>query len=155
MVKPDRHYTLRAVLSKTPAMRRLVDKASKLNCLKDVVQSYLSPLAAKHCQVGNWEKGVLTLSTPSPAWKHHIRFYHMDLLKRLKQTTLFHDLKTIKIIVTPDIIDQTEKIEKINHFPPPVPLSADSIDYIKTMVEYVDCPVLKTSLLRLAKHAMK
>jgi hypothetical protein len=151
MVKRDRHYTLITVLSKTPAIRRLVDKASNLNNLNHVLREYLSPLVAKHCQVGNWEKGVLTISTTSPAWKHHIRFYHMDLAKRLKQTTIFHDLKAINIIVTPDIMSQAEKTDC---FPPPVPLSMDSVDYIQTMLEYVDCPTLKASLLRLANRAI-
>ncbi len=151
MVKRDRHYTLITVLSKTPAMRRLIDKASKLNALNKVLQEYLSPLVAKHCQVGNWEKGILTISTTSPAWKHHIRFYHMDLAKRLKQTTIFHDLKTIHVIVTPDIVNPEKKADD---FPPPLPLSMDSIDYIQTMLEYVDCPKLKASLLRLVTRAM-
>jgi hypothetical protein len=150
MVKRDRHYTLITVLSKTPAMRRLIDKASNLNTLNIVLREYLSPLAAKHCQVGNWEKGILTISTTSPAWKHHVRFYHMDLAKRLKQTTIFRDLKAINIIVTPDTVGQTEKA---NAFPPPAPLSMDSVEYIQTMLEYIDCPILKASLLRLANRA--
>ena len=150
MVKRDRHYTLITVLSKTPTLRRLVDKASNLNTLNKVLQEYLSPIAAKNCQVGNWEKGVLTISTTSPAWKHHIRFYHMDLAKRLKQTTIFHDLKAINIIVTPD---NTHSIENADCFPPPVPLSMDSVAYIQTMLEYIDCPVLKASLSRLAHGA--
>lgn len=152
MVKRDRHYTLITVLSKTPATRRLIDKASNLNTLNNILREYLSPLVAKHCQVGNWEKGILTISTTSPAWKHHIRFYHMDLAKRLKQTTIFHDLKTINIIVTPDMVT---KADQPDFFPPPVPLSMDSVDYIQTMLEYVDCPTLKASLLRLANRAIE
>ncbi|MEY3183186.1 MAG: hypothetical protein RLZ35_1171 [Pseudomonadota bacterium] len=150
MVKRDRHYTLITVLSKTPSLRRLVDKASNLNTLNEVLHGYLSPLAAKHCQVANWEKGVLTISTTSPAWKHHIRFYHMDLGKRLKQTTIFRHLTAIQIIVTPDV---RHTIEKNNCFPPPVPLSEDSVAYIQTMLAYVDCPRLKAALLKLAEGA--
>ena len=127
MVKRDRHYTLITVLSKTPAMRRLIDKASNLNTLNSILREYLSPLVAKHCQVGNWEKGVLTISTTSPAWKHHIRFYHMDLAKRLKQTTIFHGLKAINIIVTPDIAGS---VEKTDCFPPLILRVMLSVYYI-------------------------
>jgi len=154
MVPRDKHRPFFAVISKNPALRRLVDKASELSTLNDTLRGYLSPFVARHCHVGNWDKGILTLSTTSPAWKHHIRFYHMDLLKRLKQTPVFQNLKTIRIIVTPELGIDKAITDKNDHLPPPVPISPETVSYIQLMTDYIDCPKLKASLLKLSQHAV-
>lgn len=150
MAKPDKHYNLISVLSKTPRLRVLCEKVSQLKHITELVSRYLDPRLAKNCQVANWDKGVLTLSTPSPAWRHHLRFYHMDLLKRLKQEKIFHALRSVKIIVTPK---EMEPISPADYLLPTIPISEHSVEYMHTMAEYIDCPKLKAALLKLADHA--
>jgi len=152
MTRFHSHYTLLGALSKTPALQRVCQKVTSLNEVRDRLHPYLDPALEGRYQVVRWEKGILTLSTESPAWKHYLRFYHMDLLKRLRQEPFFCKLQQIKVIVTPKPSPPPDPYGEA--LLAPFPLSETSVSYVEDASTHVECPKLKAALARLAKHAV-
>lgn len=149
--------TLMTVLSSQAGTKKLIKRANFLSELNTVLQAHLSPTLSKHCRVGQFEKGILTISTDSPAFRHHLRFYQGNLLLRLQETQVFAQLKKIRCIVVPGLSteENTNKKAPSTALPPPPEMSETTADYLKTMAHYIEHPGLQTALRKLAKHHKK
>jgi hypothetical protein len=143
-------FDLTSVITNTPVLQSLLCKAEQLVKLNRLVLQKLDPSLRNHCQVTNLKNGILTLSTPSSAFGHQLRFQEMDILSLLRSNPEFCGLKSIHIQVRPNPITEPPSVTEI--FPRPT-LSLQSASVIIDAAERASSPSLRKALLKLSKRA--
>ena len=124
----------------------LLEKSKALQNLQNIFNSFVSAALIKHCIVANYKKETLVLLTDSASWSTKIRFMTPELLKQLKTTEPFTDIKKIKCKVRPKE-NEIAHVKKQN----PITISAENARSIKTMANTIKDDRLRESLLKLAK----
>jgi hypothetical protein len=97
-------------------MATIITKVSELKLLNGRLSKILARNLAKHCQVANCARGVLTLMIDSSAWSTRIRYVTTDILQELHKDTQLQHITTIKCIVRPKYQQAISK-NKTRHKP--------------------------------------
>ncbi len=123
----------------------LLEKTQSLQKLQAIFNSFVTEALATHCIVANYEKETLVLLTDSASWSTKIRFTTPELLKQLKTTKPFSDIKKIKCKIRPKENEsvQIKKRKLMN-------ISPENARMIKTMANTIKDERLRKSLLNLA-----
>ena len=135
------------IISKNNNLNDLIMKANKIKKLNDFVLGLLDSKLAENTKVSNYRAGILSLSTNSPAYANQLRFDTKKLLMELKSACNWHSLKEITVKVSPvrgmDIPVVDIEVERT--------LSDDNATILEQLSEDIECPKLKSTLMRLAK----
>lgn len=125
----------------------LLEKTQFLLKLQEIFNSFVTEALAQHCIVANYEKETLVLLTDSASWSTKIRFQTPELLKQLKTTKPFSEIKKIKCKIRPkeNEIVHTQKQKPMN-------ISDENAQTIKTIANTIKDERLRESLLKLAEQ---
>ena len=80
-------------------LKSIRQKSQQLVYLNQLVQTVLDNELKPHCQVANYEKGMLTLATDNAAFATQLRYQTPELIKILQQQSPFKDLKNIRYYI--------------------------------------------------------
>ncbi|MFO7604399.1 MAG: DUF721 domain-containing protein [Gammaproteobacteria bacterium] len=128
-------------------LESLVTHARQLQRLQAQYRQQVPEKLANHCQVANFQRGVLTLCCQSSAWATRANMEKAQLLLRLREISAFGLLEDIEVITRP-LTQAVEKKEKTIE----ISMSHESAEIISGMAEAISDPGLKEALRRLAQH---
>lgn len=136
----------------------ILETVHAIQAISQWVQERLPAAVQPHCQVGHYQKGVLTLVASSPAWATQLRFLSGELLQKLRQEPKWIGVRSIQIKVARL---QTTKIEpEMVEEGPERSLPQAAADALQALADGLDestpgNEALKESLNRLAKLTEK
>ncbi len=121
----------------------------QISSLNEKLQQFL-PLTLKgHCQVGNFNKGCLTIITKNTVWATELRYSLPDLRDRFRKDASLHQLATIKIT-----IDQEKAFSESKPIMSPTNLSLNACEAIRAAADGCQYLPLKKALYQLAAEKL-
>lgn len=145
--KTNQSFT--SLLSKDPALNKLITKIQNLEQLNQVIATKLDASLLNNCVVSNIRDGTLILSTNSPAWNHKLRFQSLDLLSSLRADPRWSGLKAIELRV--DYIPLQSNSSSFAT--KTIPLSPSNAKLLNDLAGNLDCKPLADAIRRLAKKS--
>lgn len=95
-----KYKSFKHVLARQPyRVRQLLDKVEEIRCLNELLQQFLDPFLAPHCQVANYRSGCLVIMADSAAWATRLRYAFPDLLGQLRYAGRLTGLLSLHCIV--------------------------------------------------------
>lgn len=79
-------------------------KAGQLKVLQNKINHFLPGELRAHCNIANFEKGILVFALESSAWVMRFRYVSSDLLARLRKEADLPQLCSIEYYVEPDFL---------------------------------------------------
>lgn len=137
------------ILTRSPTLQSMVNKAESLIKLNQAVLKKLGPNLSPHCRVTNLRDGILILTTPSPAWGHTLRFSELELLSTLRAYPEWCGLKAIQSRVRP----LETSLRKISVGLPAPFMSKLSAEHIQAIAQQITDPKLQKALQRLSSRS--
>lgn len=93
---------MRKLVSDThPIVAKVLARAKHLAVLEDALRGALDEELVTHCQIAQFNQGVLSLVTDSPAWGTKLNYLVPKLLADLRQVAGLSHLRSIKVLVRP------------------------------------------------------
>lgn len=134
---------------------QIVETVQALRAIREWVYHALPEDVQQHCQVGHYQKGILTLVASSSAWATQLRFLSGELLQKLRQDPKWAHIRSIQIKV--ESLKPTQIVTDPEPETPPVTLNHEAADAMLSTAADLDTAVpgnmaLKAALERLAKH---
>lgn len=129
-----------------PQLLEICQRAIQLDELNSKLKHYLAPPLSEHCQVGNFSKGCLLITTTNSAWATELRYSLPVLRDRLRKEAGLYQLTSIKIHIA-DISQQIDSKPSNKKA-----LSAIARDTIKEAGELCNYPPLQNALYELAEN---
>ncbi len=127
-------------------LNTLIKHADILSALQVTVANNILPELREHCLVSNIQRDTLTLSTAHANWATKIRYAIPDILKALRSLPETSAIKTIRVIVIPDSINEdTPRKNKLT-------LSRNTAEIINDMASTMSDPEISACLKRLSSH---
>jgi len=131
------------------SLRDILSHASFIEQLNDVIRRHLPREYAGHCQAVTLRQHILVVAADTPAWAARIRYFSVELLNKLRQEPVFSNLKKIQIRVVPrSLVPRSPPSEQKY-------ISGKSASVIQDAVKSIKDPLLKKSLLKLARNKQK
>ena len=91
-----------------PKLIEICQRAIKLEGLSGLLETYLPQPVPKHCRVGSFNNGCLTLVAQDAAWASQLRFLLPDLRDQLRQKAGLYQLASLKVTVSELAIPSTK-----------------------------------------------
>ncbi len=127
-------------------LNTLLKHADTLSALQATVSKKLLPELREHCLVSNVQRDTLTLSTAHANWATKIRYTIPDILKALHSVPETSDIKTIRVIVIPDSVNEDKPGKN------KLTLSRNTAEIINDMASTMSDPEISACLKRLSSH---
>lgn len=152
-----RHHVLELLQSPQCDLANIVQTVQAIQELSHWIQARLPEAIRTHCQVGLYQKGILTLVASSPAWATQLRFLSGELLQNLRQEPRWIGIRSIQVKVARL---QATKIEperpSQEEAPPPMAIPQAAAEAFQALADELDESVpgneaLKAALERLAR----
>lgn len=93
------HHVLELLQSPQCDLANIVQTVQAIQELSDWIQARLPEAIRPHCEVGLYQKGILTLVASSPAWATQLRFLSGELLQNLRQEPRWIGIRSIQVKV--------------------------------------------------------
>lgn len=149
------HHVLELLQSPQCDLAKIVQTVEAIQELSHWIQARLPEAIRPHCQVGLYQKGILTLVASSPAWATQLRFLSGELLQNLRQEPRWIGIRSIQVKVArlqaAKIEPETPPVEG-----PQMVLPQAAAEAFQTLANELDKSVpgneaLKAALERLAR----
>jgi hypothetical protein len=88
----------------TLSVGNIYHKVNQLKSLQKKIHYFLPEELKTHCNVANFEKGILIFAVESSAWAMRFRFAMSDLLMRLRKEANLPQLSSIECYVEPEFL---------------------------------------------------
>ncbi|HCU89684.1 MAG TPA: hypothetical protein DGR97_07065 [Gammaproteobacteria bacterium] len=138
---------LDAIVTHNPVLRKLFRNAAKHQNTALRVKSLVAEPLRSHIQLVAVREDTIVLTADSSAWAAKMRYQVPNLVKKIRKTSEFAEIQTIRVTVlkssSADTLPRNRKA---------APISVSCASALKNRASSVDDPALKEVLLRLASR---
>ncbi|MFO1258447.1 MAG: DciA family protein [Gammaproteobacteria bacterium] len=150
------HHVLDLLQSPQCDLASILQTVQAIQELSHWIQTRLPEAIRPHCQVGLYQKGILTLVASSPAWATQLRFLSGELLQNLRQEPRWISIRSIQVKVARLQATKIEPGSPSKEEAPPTALPQEAAEAFQALANELDESVpgneaLKAALERLAR----
>lgn len=122
---------------------QILARADKIAIHQETIRNTLEPNSRKHCWLAGCHDGILYLQSDSAVWATRIRMQQHTIIKQLKSTNEFHDVRAMRISVRPKYQKPSPKITA-------KPMSDYALKHIRESTADIEDSKLRAAMEKLA-----
>lgn len=140
-------------LFKAPSLLTIQERGKALSTLNHLLNRLLPPPLAEQCRVANYRLGILIIEVSSASWLTRLRYEQEKLRSQLRQNGL-SGLASIQFKINPELNRNRCELHCDDAAVYQRKITPQSAEMLLALADNCS-PKLKSSLIKLAKHATK